>query len=102
MSTDLDSFSLIVPCGITGKPVTSMERELQKPLTLEDVATAASRNFGRVFQTEMLWLESLDDLLAQAAATSATQQNTGPANQDTPARPPKELRDLRGDGSELA
>ena len=95
-------FSLIVPCGITGKPVTSLERELQKQLTLEEVATAASRNFGRVFQTQMLWLESLDDLLAQAAVASPKPQADGPANQDTPARPPKELRDLLGDGSELA
>jgi lipoyl(octanoyl) transferase len=94
VSTDLDFFSLIVPCGITDKPVTSMERELQKPLTLDDVATVASRNFGRVFNTQMLWLESMDDLLAQAAET--------PANQDTPAKPPKELRELHGDGSELA
>lgn len=94
VSTDLDFFSLIVPCGITGKPVTSMERELQRSLTLEELATAASRNFGRVFNTQMLWLESMDDLLAQAAET--------PANQDTPAKPPKELRELHGDGSELA
>jgi len=94
VSTDLDFFSLIVPCGITGKPVTSMKRELQKPLTLEELATAASRNFGRVFNTQMLWLESMDDLLAQAAET--------PANQDTPAKPSKELRELHGDGSELA
>jgi lipoyl(octanoyl) transferase len=95
VSTDLDFFSLIVPCGIAGKPVTSMQRELQKTLALEEVATAASRNFGRVFNTQMLWLESLDDLLAQAAQQP-------PANQDTPAKPPKELRELHGDGSELA
>lgn len=97
VSTDLDFFSLIVPCGITGKPVTSMQKELQKTLTMEEVATAASRNFGRVFQSQMLWLESLDDLLGEAAMAPS-----GPVNQDTPARPPKELRELHGDGSELA
>ncbi len=66
-NTDLDYFDLIVPCGLTGKAVTSMEQELQKPLNVDEVATAASRNFGRVFQSQMLWLESLDDLLAEAA-----------------------------------
>jgi lipoyl(octanoyl) transferase len=99
VSTDLDFFTLIVPCGLTGKPVTSMERELQKKLTLEEVATAASRNFGTVFRAQMLWLESLDDLLAQA---TAVQPAESPANQDTPARAPKQLRNLHGDGSELA
>ena len=84
---------------LTGKPVTSMERELQKTLTLEEVATAASRNFGRVFQSQMLWLESLDDLLAQADSRRA--ESKAPANQDTPARAPKELRELHGDGSEM-
>src|SRR5271167_1744454 len=73
VATDLDSFSLIVPCGITGRPVTSLERELHKPLALEEVATAASRNFGRVFQTQMLWLESLEDLLAQSAVANPKQ-----------------------------
>ena len=67
VTTDLDFFTLIVPCGLTGKSVTSMQRELQKPLTVEEVATAASRNVGRVFQSQMLWLESLEDLLAQVA-----------------------------------
>ena len=101
VSTDLDFFSLIVPCGITGKPVTSMQRELQKTLTMEEVATAASRNFGRVFQSQMLWLESLDDLIGEASS-AVPEPAKSPANQDTPARPPKELRELHGDGSELA
>ena len=99
VSTDLDFFTLIVPCGIIGKPVTSMERELHKKLTMEEVATAVSRNFGRVFHSQMLWLESLDDLLAQATAVQPVES---PANQDTPARPPKELMELHGDGGELA
>src|SRR5271167_1827667 len=98
VKTDLDFFSLIVPCGLAGKPVASMERELQKPVSIEEVATAASRNFGRVFQSQMLWLESLDDLIGEASTVA---QNPQSANQDTPARPPKELRELHGDGSEL-
>ena len=99
VSTDLDFFSLIVPCGITGKPVTSMERELKKTIPLEEVAPSASRNFGRVFNSQMLWLESLDDLLSQAATVTSEPPQW---NEDTPARPPKELRDLHGDGGELA
>lgn len=99
ISTDLEFFSLIVPCGLTGKPVTSMQRELQKTLTMEEVATAVARNFGRVFQSQMLWLESLDDLIGEAAAIARAPQ---PGNQDMPSRLPKELRELHSDGSELA
>jgi hypothetical protein len=70
---------------------------------MDDVATAASRNFGRVFQSQMLWLESLDDLLAQATPpTLQAEAVQAPANQDVPSRPPRELRELHGDGSELA
>jgi len=97
VNTDLEFFSLIVPCGITGKPVTSMQKELQKTPTMEQVATAASRNFGRVFRSQMLWLESLDDLIGEAALAPQA-----PANQDVPARPPAELRELHGEGNELA
>jgi lipoyl(octanoyl) transferase len=98
VTTNLDYFSFIVPCGITSKPVTSVARETGMQVPLEEVATSASRNFGRVFNSQMLWLESLDDLLGEAGISPPT----APANQDTPARPPKELRELMGDGTELA
>ena len=99
VNTDLDYFTMIVPCGLTNKPVTSMQRELQKQLMMEDVATAASRNFGRVFGSQMLWLESLDDLLAHA--TPEPKPEAVPPTPDIPARPPKNLRELHGDGSEI-
>jgi lipoyl(octanoyl) transferase len=49
VSTDLSRFDLIVPCGITDKGVTSMERLLDRPVQMDEVAEAAVRGFGRVF-----------------------------------------------------
>ncbi|HTS37790.1 MAG TPA: lipoyl(octanoyl) transferase [Candidatus Solibacter sp.] len=68
VNTDLNYFNLIVPCGITTKPVTSMQHELGRPLDLNAVAESISRNFGVVFQTQILWLESLDALLSLCGA----------------------------------
>ena len=66
VNTDLSYFNLIVPCGITTKPVTSMQQELGKPLDLNAVAESISRNFGTVFSSQMLWVETLDALLGHA------------------------------------
>jgi len=101
VTTELDAFSLIVPCGISDKPVTSIERQAGRQPTLEEVATSASRNFGRVFNSQMLWLESVDDLLS-SPFSQLNEPGGSPANQDIPAHPPRELRELRGDGTELA
>src|SRR6202041_764923 len=55
VNTDLSYFNLIIPCGITTKPVTSMQQELGKPLDFNAVAESISRNFGTVFSSQMLW-----------------------------------------------
>jgi lipoyl(octanoyl) transferase len=66
VKTDLTYFNLIVPCGITTKPVTSMQQELGKPLDMNAVAESISRNFGTVFSSQILWLETLEAVLGRA------------------------------------
>ena len=80
VNTDLSYFNLIIPCGITAKPVTSMQQELGTPLDLNAVAESISRNFGTVFSSQMLWVETLDALLGRTVGV--------------PMKPPAELREL--------
>jgi lipoyl(octanoyl) transferase len=80
VNTDLTYFDLIIPCGITSRPVTSMAKQLNRELPLQDVAHAVSRNFGVAFQSQMLWLNTLDDLLGNTVGV--------------PMKLPAELREL--------
>jgi lipoyl(octanoyl) transferase len=63
VTTDLDDFGLIVPCGIADRGVTSLQLEADCPPTFEQAVHSVSRHFGRVFGRQMLWLGALDDLL---------------------------------------
>ena len=49
VSTDLSRFGLIVPCGITGRGVTSMEEQLSRRVPMDEVANAVERSFSAVF-----------------------------------------------------
>ena len=80
VNTDLSYFNLIIPCGIATKAVTSMARELNREISVQEVAHSISRNFGVVFESQMLWLESLDALLENSVGV--------------PVKPPEQLRQL--------
>jgi lipoyl(octanoyl) transferase len=88
---DLDHFKLIIPCGIGDKPVTSMDRALADaypgiavtPLTLGEVSASVARNFGRVFSSEMRWVDTLDALLGHTVGV--------------PMKLPESLRELHDD-----
>ncbi len=83
VNTDLSYFNLIVPCGIAAKPVTSMRRQLGRELDLNAVSQSVSRNFGRVFGSQMLWVETIDALLGHSAGV--------------PVKVPEGLRRVRGE-----
>jgi lipoyl(octanoyl) transferase len=103
VTTDLRDFGLIVPCGIAGHSVTSLEKEVQLPKvlpSLEAVAHRAAREFGLVFDQQVLAVESLAALRAQAQAAA----ETGPEfpAEDTPLRVPAEVERLRGNAARPA
>jgi len=80
VNTDLDFFNLIIPCGIAHKPVTSMAKELQRILPLEEVANAIVRNVGTIFNSQVLWVETLEALEVHPVGV--------------PLQTPKELRKM--------
>jgi lipoyl(octanoyl) transferase len=83
VNTDLSFFNLIVPCGITSRPVTSIAKQLNREVAMQDVAHVFARNFGQVFSNQVLWLESLDALLGN--------------NLGVPMNPPENLRKIHGE-----
>ncbi len=99
VAPDLSFFNLIIPCGITSKPVTSLEKELRgdsRPRVsgraparqpevpaFDHVARSVARHFGLVFCRQILWLRTLDELLGHKVGV--------------PMKVPEEIRRLRGD-----
>jgi lipoyl(octanoyl) transferase len=89
VNTDLDFFNLIIPCGIASRPVTSMRQQLDHPLDLNAVAESLSRNFGTVFTSQILWVETIDALLGRVIGV--------------PMKSPAELREIhKEDGTTWA
>ncbi len=68
VTTDLRDFDLIIPCGISDRAVTGLDLEAETESgvhpapTMENAIHAVAKHFGRVFEHQVLWLESLSDL----------------------------------------
>lgn len=58
VNTDMRYFEYIIPCGIKDKQVTSLQRELERELTseeVESVKTNIRKHFADVFQAELIY-----------------------------------------------
>ena len=55
INTDLSYFDHIVPCGIQGKGVTSLSKELGREIGLEEVKEKLKTHLGRLFEAD--WTE---------------------------------------------
>jgi heme oxygenase len=60
-----------------------MQKELGREIDLDEVAQSVSRNFGNVFASQILWVETIDSLLGNSVGV--------------PMKVPDELRRLRGE-----
>lgn len=60
VTTDLRYFKQIVPCGIVGRGVSSMEDVLSKPLAVDSVREEIARAFGSVFSRHLTPVSEAD------------------------------------------
>lgn len=66
VSTDLSYFDLIVPCGIAGVVMTSIEKETGAAVTIENVASVFAQELARLF--DLVPVETpISELLSGAA-----------------------------------
>lgn len=54
VNTNLDYFNLIIPCGIQGKQVTSLQKELGREIDMNEIKEKVKKNFEKVFEVEMM------------------------------------------------
>ena len=54
VNTDMKYFEYIIPCGITDKQVTSLKRELEREVDMDEVKTKIKKHFEDVFGCQLI------------------------------------------------
>lgn len=54
VNADLEYFNNIVPCGITDKQVTSLQKELNREIDVNEVKQKLKKHFARLFEAEII------------------------------------------------
>lgn len=54
VNTNLNYFNNIIPCGIMNKQVTSLQKELNKEMNIEEVKDKVKNNFVKVFDVDLV------------------------------------------------
>ena len=76
VNASLEDFELIVPCGIREAGVTSMERELRRPVEVAAVEESLARAFGAVLESDVRFDE------VRTPTVSVTAVRRGPTGQE--------------------
>jgi lipoyl(octanoyl) transferase len=77
VSTDLRYFDLIVPCGISGKRATSLERLLARAVAFDEVRSPLLIHFSDVFERKLVpvtrreWEQSIESLGSPSAVIAS-------------------------------
>ena len=64
VNTDLKLFNGIIPCGITDKDVTSLNRELKKEISLSEVKEKIIHHFDVIFNYDQIEFKTKEELLS--------------------------------------
>ena len=67
-TTELSHFELIVPCGITGKGVTSLERETGEGAPMRELQERVVHHFAGLYEADVTWHEGAPERDQQQAA----------------------------------
>src|ERR1700726_2139741 len=95
VSTDLRFFDLIVPCGITDRKATSVEKLLNRRVDSHEVAGRLTKHFGEVFGREMQQA-SAEELLntLQRYEQLATPASDAPAQLEFAVSPASDVQQI--------